>query len=97
MVLTVISILVGSILVGAVLAWRFTAFVLIPAVALDLAFVVAAGVAQGNDVWSTVLVMVLSAVGLQLGYLAGTATLHAFAFARTYNSALASVLTGRSR
>ena len=72
-----------SVLVGGLLAWRFTVFVLIPAVALDLAYVVAAGVAWGDDVWSIVLAMSLSAIGLQLGYLAGTATLHSIASART--------------
>jgi hypothetical protein len=73
----IVIITVLSILFGAVLAWRFTVFVLIPAVALDLAVVVAAAVARGDDVWSIALAMVLSATGLQMGYLGGTGVLFA--------------------
>jgi hypothetical protein len=83
MVLTIISILVGSIIIGALLARRFTVFVLVPTVALDLVLVTTVGVAQGDDVWSVVLAMFVSTIGLQLGYFAGTATVHLVASART--------------
>jgi hypothetical protein len=69
--------IVISILFGAVLAWRVTVFVLIPTVTLGWVFVVAAGVAQGDDIWSIAIAMVLSATGLQMGYLGGTAVLFA--------------------
>jgi putative Ca2+/H+ antiporter (TMEM165/GDT1 family) len=71
-----------SFYVGAVLAWRFKVFVLVPTIAVDVIVVAAVGVARGDYVWSIVLAMVLSTISLQLGYLAG-----AIAFARPSDSA----------
>jgi hypothetical protein len=60
-----------SFLLGAALAWRFNVFVLIPAIAVSLAVIAAAGIGHGEGVWAIAGAMIGSAVCLQLGYLGG--------------------------
>jgi hypothetical protein len=60
-----------SLIVGAALGQRLTFLVLIPAIGCALAVVAGFGVAVRLDLWSTILAMILTATGLQIGYLAG--------------------------
>ena len=60
-----------SLIVGAGLGQRHTFFILIPAIACTLSVAVGSGVATGLDLWSTVLMMALTVMSLQIGYVAG--------------------------
>lgn len=67
-----------GVLGGVVLGLRFKVFVLAPAIALAMIFVVAAGVAHGDAWGSIVLAMVILGTAVQFGYLTGIA-IHAAA------------------
>jgi hypothetical protein len=73
---------IGCILVGAVLGLRFTVWVLVPGIAFGLFAAAAAGLAHHQNLGTIALAMVLIAVGLQFGYLAGTGIGYAIAGAR---------------
>jgi hypothetical protein len=73
---------IGCMLVGAVLGLRFTVWVLIPGIAFGLFAAAATGIAHREGMGTIALAMVLIAVGLQLGYLMGTATRFVMAGAR---------------
>ena len=60
-------------LVGAVLGQRYTFLILIPAIACTLAAAAGFGIAAGLNFWSTMLAMVLTVTGLEIGYVAGAA------------------------
>ena len=60
-----------SLIVGAGLGQRHTFFILIPAIACILSVAAGFGVATGLDLWSTVLMMALTVISLQIGYVAG--------------------------
>jgi hypothetical protein len=62
-----------SLLAGMVLGQRFKVLILIPAIAASLIVAVAAGIARADDIWSIVMMAVLAATSLQIGYLGGTA------------------------
>jgi hypothetical protein len=59
--------------VGMVLAQRFRIFVVIPLLALAAFAAFVAIFATGADTWYSVLIAVVAAVGLQIGYLFGAA------------------------
>jgi hypothetical protein len=63
---------IGCFLIGAVLGLRFTVWILVPGIAFGLFSALAAGIAHRHDLGTIALTMVLIAIGLQLGYLAGT-------------------------
>ena len=63
-----------SVILGAVLGYRQTVVVLIPAIVLTLAVATGSGVIAGLDFWSTVLTITLAVTGLEMGYLASAAT-----------------------
>ena len=56
-----------------VLGLRFTVWILVPGIAFGLFSALAVGISHRHDLGTIALAMVLIAVGLQLGYLAGTA------------------------
>jgi hypothetical protein len=60
-----------SVLTGSVLGLRFTVGILVPGIAFGLFAAVTAGFAHRDDLGTVALSMVLIAVGLQLGYVAG--------------------------
>jgi hypothetical protein len=60
-----------GILVGLLLGGRFTVFVLAPVTCAVLAFVVIAGIAQGNGLWWSAFEMIAIATSVQFGYLLG--------------------------
>lgn len=62
-----------SLIVGAALGLRLTFLILVPTIGCILVIVAGFGVATGLGIRSTGLMMVLTASGLQLGYLAGAA------------------------
>jgi hypothetical protein len=68
LILTVITLLGG-----AVLGLRYKVFILLPAAAFVLVFVVGVGVAHGAGIWSIALHMFVTATALQLGYAGGSA------------------------
>ena len=55
-----------SFLLGAALAWRFNVFVLIPAIAVSLTVIAAAGIGHGEGVWAIAGAMVGSAISAEL-------------------------------
>jgi hypothetical protein len=71
-----------SILFGLVLGTRFKVLVLFPAIFISAVLIVGAGIEHGNGGWAILLDFVLSATGLQLGFLGGTATRAFIAAAR---------------
>jgi hypothetical protein len=75
--------LIISMLIGAVLGMRFKVLVLFPGIFFSSMLLAAAAVANGSTLWSAVLSMVLSATGLQIGFLGGVATRFVVAAART--------------
>jgi membrane protein DedA with SNARE-associated domain len=60
-----------SLAAGGLLAQRFKIFVLAPATFVVVVVAIAVGVAQTNGVWSTILMMATTSVGLQIGYFLG--------------------------
>ena len=60
-----------GVLAGALLAQRFKVFVLAPATLIAMLAAAAAGIAYGEGIASILLGAALTAIGLQLGYLAG--------------------------
>ena len=70
-------------LIGAVLGLRFTVWILVPGIAFGLFAAAAAGIAHRHGLGTVGLTMLLIVVGLQFGYLAGTATRFIFTAART--------------
>ena len=77
-----VMLLIFTMLIGAVLGMRFKVLVLVPATALVVLLIAAAGIAHGDGAGVILLAMVLAAVGLQMGYLGGTGTRFAMAAAR---------------
>jgi hypothetical protein len=60
-----------SLLIGAVLAQLFKIMVLMPATAMVLVTVVAAGVAQAHTAWWTILMAAAASASVQVGYTVG--------------------------
>jgi hypothetical protein len=71
------------ILIGAVLGLRFTVWILVPGIAFGLFAAAATGIAHQHGLGTVGLAMLLIVVGLQFGYLAGTATRFIIAAVRT--------------
>jgi hypothetical protein len=63
-------------LLGAVLGQRFKVLVLIPGMAVVLPLVAAAGIVRADSYGNIALALMVAAVSLQLGYLAGIALRH---------------------
>src|SRR5258708_38925314 len=59
-----------SMLAGIALGLRYKVFVLVPAVTLTITFVVMAGIAHGDRLWSILLAVAALGTAVQLGYLA---------------------------
>jgi hypothetical protein len=78
-----LALTIVCILIGAVLGLRFTVWILVPGFAFGLFAAAAAGVAHRHALGTIGLTMVLIVVGLQFGYLAGTATRFILITART--------------
>jgi len=58
--------------IGAMLGLRFKVFVLVPAIALSFVASFGIGIANGNSLWSILVVTFLVMIALQIGYFAGT-------------------------
>jgi membrane protein DedA with SNARE-associated domain len=56
---------------GCLLAQRFKIIALVPATFVVVFIAVAVGIAQTSGVWSTILMMATTSVGLQIGYFLG--------------------------
>jgi hypothetical protein len=74
-------ILVSS-LVGAVLGTRMRVLILFPAIGVFFVVIAGFGFVRGEELWPIASAMVLAAISLQLGYLAGSTTRFAIAAAR---------------
>ncbi len=68
------TLLLLSILIGAVLGLRLKVTILIPAIVLAVVGLACIGAARGDAFSSIALVMVLAAISLELGYLGGSAS-----------------------
>jgi hypothetical protein len=75
-----------SLVVGLLLGWRFKVLALVPAAAIALIFVIAAGGARGDPGWWTVVIAAAAVTSLQLGYFAGLFLCHFLAAARSTRS-----------
>jgi hypothetical protein len=71
-----------SLLIGALLPYRFNVFVLLPTILVGWMFVAATAMAQGAGLWWALFSMIVTALGLQIGYLCGIAILHMIATRR---------------
>jgi hypothetical protein len=60
-----------SLAAGGLLAQRFKIIVLVPATFVVVVIAVVVGTAQTSGVWSTILMMATTSVGLQIGYFLG--------------------------
>jgi hypothetical protein len=60
-----------SLAAGCLLAQRFKIIVLVPATFVVVVIAVAVGIAQTSGVWSIILMMAATSVGLQIGYFLG--------------------------
>jgi hypothetical protein len=69
--MTMETLILASLCVGAAAGLRFRVFVLFPLIFLCLAVVTAWGLAQNQTVWSIVVMNFVGSACLQLGYLAG--------------------------
>ena len=78
---------VVSLLVGLLLGWRFRVLALIPAMAIALIFVIAAGGARGDPGWWIVATTAAAVTSLQIGYFAGLWLRHIPTAARSSSSA----------
>jgi hypothetical protein len=83
-----------SMFFGAVLGMRRSVFALYPAFVIAVAPIVGSAAMYGSSVWSTLLAMPLSAIGLQIGFLGGLATRFAWRLRRRQPS---SALPGSAR
>jgi hypothetical protein len=68
-----LEIAIVCVVAGAVLGLRYNVLVLVPAVTLAMLLAVAVGVARAESFWSIVLMTIVFAAAVQLGYLAGAA------------------------
>jgi hypothetical protein len=83
-----------SMFFGAVLGMRRSVFALYPAFVIAVALIAGSAAMYGSSVWSTLLAMPLSAIGLQIGFLGGLATRFAWRLRRRQPS---SALPGSAR
>jgi hypothetical protein len=74
-------------LTGAALGMRFKILIVIPVIGLALLGTAAVGIANGSPIGSTMLIMVLVATTLQLGYLAGVVSRHVLVSVGMVNAA----------
>jgi hypothetical protein len=77
-----LTLTVGCFLVGALLALRFTVWILVPAIAFGLFTALIIGTAHDYAPGTIALASVMVALGLQLGYLAVVGTDYLFAATR---------------
>jgi hypothetical protein len=61
-------------LIGAILAWKFQVYILLPASLIVIPVAIAIGVSTGVGIWWTALETFLAVASLQFGYLIGAAT-----------------------
>jgi len=78
----IISALIG-LLVGMLVAQRFTVLILIPILFLSIFFVITIGVARGERFWTVALASVITVIAVQIGYLLGMAIHQLLVVART--------------
>jgi hypothetical protein len=62
---------ITAVLIGAALGQRFKVLILVPVIVIGSAAILGFGVAQNSNLWSILLVMVLTITALQMGYLGG--------------------------
>jgi hypothetical protein len=72
-----ITLMISGLAIGAVLGTRFNIFVLFPAMLVDVPVNVGIASVRGGGLWPTLLSIVLSITGLQLGFLVGGMALQA--------------------
>ncbi|MDO8878756.1 MAG: hypothetical protein Q8M24_11165 [Pseudolabrys sp.] len=61
-----------SVLTGIAIGFRFKIYMVVPAVLAAAISTVAVSVAQGDQFWSIVAALTLTAIALQVGYLCGS-------------------------
>jgi predicted lysophospholipase L1 biosynthesis ABC-type transport system permease subunit len=77
------TVMILSILCGAVLGMRFKVFILFPAILVSLALNAEIAAAHGSGLWPTLIAIALSVTGLQLGFLGGLSARYFIAASRT--------------
>ena len=63
-----------SVLCGAVLGMRFKVLILFPVILVCLALNAGIAAAHGSSLWPTLMAIILSVTGLQLGFFGGLST-----------------------
>jgi hypothetical protein len=76
-----ISALVG-LLLGMLLAQRFTVLILIPVMLVSIILLVSIGLGRGEQLWMVAAATTLTVIALQIGYLIGMAVHHLVVLAR---------------
>ena len=82
-----LMLIMTSVLLGAALGLRFKVFVLFPVAAVALIGIEAVGFANGSGFAWLALAALAVSVGLQLGYVLGSAAIHIFALSQTRSGA----------
>jgi len=80
--LTLLTFVLISLLVGMVLGQRFKVLVLVPAIAVWLPVAIGVGIAHSEELGPTVLLAALAVASLQIGYLVGVGIRYSLAAAR---------------
>jgi hydrogenase/urease accessory protein HupE len=62
---------VTALFIGAMVGLRFNVFVLVPAVVIGSVAILGIGMAHSNNLWLSLLAMVVAITALQIGYLVG--------------------------
>jgi hypothetical protein len=83
-------------LLGAVLGQRFKVLVLVPGMAVVLPLVAAAGIVRGDPYGQVAIALMVAAVSLQLGYLAGIVLRHLLVLLRASQISASSRSPGTS-
>jgi hypothetical protein len=75
-----------TLLTGAVLGMRFKVLILVPAIGSALVIIVVGDLAGGSGLFHTLILAMLAATGLQMGYLCGALTRQTVLLARAESS-----------
>lgn len=79
----------ACVLTGMAVGLRFKVLMIMPVIVIAVLFTVAMTVARGNQAWMIVSVVLLNAIGVQVGYLCGTFAHSILRDSRTPDHALA--------
>jgi hydrogenase/urease accessory protein HupE len=70
----VVSLAIACFLIGTLLGLRFRVLILVPTTLIGSLLVVGIAISSGSSAWRAVVVALMAATSLQIGYLGGAAT-----------------------